>query len=97
MTTPSFLTQLPNKRSDILVFRDEEILTTWKVSFASGRFYRKADDLWATQDIKFDESLSESDVLSLMYDKAAKYRKRVLKAGGWNFRNCYGDAVHVSL
>jgi hypothetical protein len=84
MTKPDFLVEQPSTREDIKVFRDEEIRTTWKVSFKVGRFYKKADDLYATQDIKFDETLPQEDILSQLYEKATKYRNRIIKAGGFN-------------
>ena len=94
---PKFLLEQETTKRGLLVFRDEEIRTTWKVSFASGRFYRDTDDLYAVQDIKFDGNLTEESVLELLYEKALKYRKRVIKAGGWNFRNCYGNKKHIPL
>jgi hypothetical protein len=84
ITKPEFLVEQQSTRKDIRVFRDEQIRTTWKVSFKVGRFYKKADDLYATQDIKFDETLSENEVLSQLYEKATKYRNRIIKAGGFN-------------
>ena len=97
ITKPEFLVEQASTREDIKVFRDEQIRTTWKVSYKVGRFYRNTDDLYASQDIKFDETLPEMEILSQLYEKATKYRKRVIKANGWNVTNCIGERNHISL
>ena len=95
--TPDFLTEKETTKNGLRVFRDEKIRTTWKVSFASGRFYRDTDDLYATQDIKFDAELPQETALEQLYEKATKYRNRVIKAGGWKVSNCYGGSSHIRL
>ena len=95
--TPDFLTEQETTKNGLRVFRDEKIRTTWKVSFASSRFYRDTDDLYAIQDIKFDEALPEAQVLSQLYEKATKYRNRVIKANGWSVTNCIGERNHIAL
>lgn len=95
--TPDFLTEQETTKNGLRVFRDEKIRTTWKVSFASSRFYRDTDDLYAIQDIKFDDELPQESVLEQLYEKATRYRNRVIKAGGWKVKNCYGDSRHIAL
>lgn len=88
---PDFLVEQESKTPGIRVFRDEEIKTTWKISFNVGRFYRKADPLYATQDIKFDESQPQEDSLNQLYEKATAYHKRILKNKGWSGNGCGGS------
>jgi hypothetical protein len=83
MELPNFL-QEQKSNNGIRVFRDEQIRTTWKISSKACRIYKKADDLYAQQDIKYDQSLTETQVLEYMITRATKYRNRIIKAGGFN-------------
>ena len=83
MELPNFL-QEQESNNGIRVFRDEQIRTTWKISPKVCRLYKKADDLYAQQDIKYDQSLTENQVLEYMIERATKYRNRIIKAGGFN-------------
>lgn len=83
--------KLVSQDEKMIIYRDQEIKTTWKISLNAKRFYRKSDPLYATQDIKFDDGLSINEAKELLFEKAEKYRNRVLKNGGWNIpaSNCY--------
>jgi hypothetical protein len=80
--------KLVSKTAKIITYRDEEIKTTWKVSLAAKRLYRKSDPLYTSQDIKFSDDFIRFEIETFLIEKSSKYRKRVLKVGGWNRTSC---------
>lgn len=95
---PEFL-ELITETDKMITYRDEEIKTTWKISLSAKRFYRKADYLYATQDIKYNDEFSVDEAKNLLFLKAEKHRKRLIKAGGWSIPagSCAHPATFISL
>jgi len=93
--------KLVSKNEKMIEYYDEEIYVRWRISLNAKRFYRNAEALSSiqTHDIKYPDNLTESEAIDLLFTKAEKYRKRVLKVGGWNVRagSCGHAATLITL